>query len=127
MTEQAEMHFHSKCDCWRAVSRQVDTISHPTSFLYDIECAIRRAWSDDLASGPLLHEKLAKVCLDFAPYLKHHESFSRLLEEVPGFTMAFSQQALGTFTSSLPLPMPPGGPRTPVLQRQPDYGNLWHG
>lgn len=124
MTELAEHCLHSRCNGWRKVSLYVDAISHPTTFLYDVECAIRRAWSEHLNSGPLVRETLAKLCLDFAPYLKHHRSFSTLLEEIPGFMVVFSQQALGNFPSILPLPMPPASHTTQAAMGVGGAGSL---
>ncbi|KAG8157731.1 hypothetical protein KVR01_012393 [Diaporthe batatas] len=118
MTKQAERNMDVCCNELRANSQSMDrdSLSDPVTFPVDVECAIRRAWHEDLASGPLLREKLTNLCVDFAPYLKRQKSFSTLLEEVPGFAIAFAQRALGTLTTHPSLPMPPASPRTPEAQ-----------
>ncbi|POS69176.1 hypothetical protein DHEL01_v212432 [Diaporthe helianthi] len=116
MTRQAEQDLSARCQHWRVFSATVDKSNCGTFFLVDVERAIRQAWREDLASGPLLREELTKLCLDFAPYLSHQHSFSALLEEVPGFSIAFLQKALGCITSSLRLPISPGSPGSPDSQ-----------
>ncbi|KAJ0116885.1 hypothetical protein J7T55_010036 [Diaporthe amygdali] len=105
MSKLAEDKLKAGCDHWRQCSGTVDTTKHGTSFIVDLESAIRQAWRQDLVSGPL-QAMLISLCLDFAPYVRRHESFGALLEEIPQFAVVFSQRALGSIISSLRLPKP---------------------
>lgn len=105
MTKLATEKLEAGCDRWRRCSGRVDTAEHGTTFIVDLESAIRQAWREDLASGPLRHA-LIKLCIDFAPYVRRHESFLTLLQAVPQFAVAFSQRAVGSIISSLRLPKP---------------------
>lgn len=93
----------SRCARWRRYSSVVDTAEHGTTFLVDLESAIRQAWREDLTPGPL-RAVLTNLCVDFAPYLRCHPSFFTLLQELPQFAVTFSQQALWSITSILTLP-----------------------
>ncbi|KAH8757254.1 hypothetical protein F5883DRAFT_683943 [Diaporthe sp. PMI_573] len=118
MMRLASEKLKARCDAWRSVSDTVDTAVHGTTFVADVESAVRNAWREDLAPDSLrvlgglpdsiLRERLTKLCRDFAPYLKHQQSFFELLEEVPRFAVTFSQRAMGSITSSLRLPKPDG-------------------
>lgn len=105
MSKLATEKLEAGCDRWRRCSGRVDTAEHGTTFIIDLESAIRQAWREDLASSPLRHV-LTKLCIDFAPYVRRHESFYTLLQEVPQFAVAFSQRAMGSIISSLRLPKP---------------------
>lgn len=83
----------------------MDITKHGTTFIIDVESAVRQAWRDDLVPGPL-RATLAKLCIDFAPYLRRHVCFFTLLQEVPQFAVTFSQLAMGSIKSSLRLPKP---------------------
>ncbi|KAG6358053.1 hypothetical protein INS49_013937 [Diaporthe citri] len=103
MAELAKDKLNAGCSRWRRCSRTVDTAIHGTTFIVDLESAVRQAWREDLASGPL-RAVLTGLCIDFAPYVRRHQSFFTLLQEVPQFAVTFSQRALGSITSSLSLP-----------------------
>lgn len=103
MAELAKDKLNAGCSRWRECSRKVDTATHGTSFIVDLESAVRQAWREDLASGPL-RATLTDLCIDFAPYVRRHQSFFKLLQEVPQFAVTFSQRSLGSITSSLSLP-----------------------
>lgn len=105
MSKLAKEKLSAGCDRWRRCSGTVDTAKHGTTFIVDIESAIRRAWREDLASSPL-RVMLASLCVDFSPYVRRHQSFFAVLQEVPQFAVTFSQRAMGSITSSLPLPKP---------------------
>lgn len=105
MSKLAEDNLKTGCDHWRQCSGTVDITKHGTSFIVDLESSIRQAWRQDLASGPL-QAMLISLCLDFAPYVRRHDSFGALLGEIPQFAVAFSQRALGSIVSSLRLPKP---------------------
>lgn len=103
MADLAKEKLNAGCSRWRRCSRTVDTAVHGTTFIVDLESAVRQAWREDLASGPL-RAVLTGLCIDFAPYVRRHQSFFTLLQEVPHFAVTFSQRALGSITSSLSLP-----------------------
>lgn len=105
ITKLAKDKLSGRCERWRQCSGTVDTATHGTTFIVDLESAVRQAWREDLASGPL-SAVLTGLCIDFGPYIRRHESFFTLLQEVPQFAVTFSQRALGSITSSLPLPNP---------------------
>lgn len=105
MTDLATKKLEAGCDRWRRCSGRVDIAEHGTTFIIDLESAIRQAWREDLAAGPLRH-MLTKLCIDFAPYVRRHQSFFTLLQEVPQFAVTFSQRAVGSIISSLRLPKP---------------------
>lgn len=103
MSDLAKEKLEAGCDRWRRCSREVDTANHGTTFIIDLESAVRQAWREDLVPGPL-RATLAKLCIDFAPYLRRHVCFFTLLQEVPQFAVTFSQLAMGSIKSSLRLP-----------------------
>lgn len=105
MTKLAKDKLSGRCERWRQCSGTVDTATHGTTFIVDLESAIRQAWREDLASGPL-RAVLAGLFIDFAPYVRRYYTFFTLMQEVPQFAVTFSQRALGSIPSSLPLPNP---------------------
>lgn len=105
MSDLAKEKLEAGCDRWRRCSREVDTANHGTTFIIDLESAVRQAWREDLVPGPL-RATLAKLCIDFAPYLRRHVCFFTLLQEVPQFAVTFSHLAMGSVKSSLRLPKP---------------------
>lgn len=107
MSELAKEKLIIGCDRWRRCSGTVDTAKHGTTFIVDIESAVRQAWREDLASSPL-RAILTGLCVNFAPYLRRHQSFFTLLQEVSQFAVTFSQRAMGSITSCLRLPKPVG-------------------
>lgn len=105
MSNLAKEKLEAGCDRWRRCSREVDTAKHGTTFIVDLESAVRQAWREDLIPGPL-RGVLTKLCIDFVPYVRSHQSFFTLLQEVPQFAVTFSQLAMGSITSRLRLPKP---------------------
>lgn len=105
MKEVAKEKLSAGCDRWRLCSGEVDKVKHGTTFIIDLESAIRQAWREDLLSGPL-RTMLTKLCIEFAAYIRRHQSFYTLLQEVPQFAVAFSKLALGSIVSSRRLPKP---------------------
>lgn len=105
MSNLAKETLEAGCDRWRRSSREVETAKHGTTFIIDLESAVRQAWREDLVPGPL-RATLAKLCIDFAPYVRRHVCFFTLLQEVPQFAVTFSQLAMGSIKSSLRLPKP---------------------
>lgn len=103
MRKLAEEKLSARCGVWRRVSGTVDTAIQGTTFIVDVEFAVRQAWREDLAPAPL-RGKLVSLCVDFAPYLRKLQSFLMLLQEVPQFAVIFSQRAMASITSSLRLP-----------------------
>lgn len=117
MMDLATKKLEAGCDRWRRCSGRVDIAEHGTTFIIDLESAIRQAWREDLAAGPLRH-MLTKLCIDFAPYVRRHQSFFTLLQEVPQFAVTFSQRAVGSIISSLRLPKPDH-----VMEPNPPFGD----
>lgn len=105
MSNLAKEKLEAGCDRWRRSSREVETAKHGTTFIIDIESAVRQAWREDLVPGPL-RATLAKLCIDFGPYVRRHVCFFTLLQEVPQFAVTFSQLAMGSIKSNLRLPKP---------------------
>lgn len=105
MEKLAKDKLNDGCSRWLRCSGTVDTAKHGTTFIVDLESAIRQAWREDLAPGPL-RRILTTLCIEFAPYLRRHDSFFTLLQEVPQFAVTFSKRALGSIISSRPLPNP---------------------
>ncbi|KAK7700354.1 hypothetical protein SLS64_010962 [Diaporthe eres] len=120
MAELAKDKLNAGCSRWRRCSRTVDTATHGTPFIVDLESAVRQAWREDLASGPL-RAVLTGLCIDFAPYVRRHQSFFTLLQEFPQFAVTFSQRALGSITSSLSLPK-----STPVMEPPAPFSTDFH-
>lgn len=74
--------------------KRVSSVINGPDYLPEVEAAIREAWRQDRASGPL-QKALVEVCVHAAPFLANIESFSTLLDDVPEFSSRFAKALVG--------------------------------
>jgi hypothetical protein len=115
MTNLATKKLDNRCAFWYDSSTEMDPAIYDTTFIVDVESAIRCAWRENLASdaGSLEHDlrnRLLFLCLAFAPYLRNIHSSSGLLQELPQFAVSFSMKAMAhnRIMSNLAMPAPGG-------------------
>lgn len=75
-------------------TRCASTMLEKIEFLPDLEAGIRAAWRHD-RNPSLVRKDLVSLCVGIHPFVKDHESFFSLLEEMPEFTMCYLRALLG--------------------------------
>lgn len=86
----------------RRVKRHFDEASHVRTilegipFMDDLEAAIRRAWTPGYTDGPF-REPLVMLFFGLQPYLHKHDSSSKLLEELPQFSVDLAKAGISFY------------------------------
>lgn len=63
-------------------------------FLPELEAGIRAAWRHDRVDNPV-QQDLISVCVGIFPFVRQHDSFINLLDEIHGFASKYSKALVG--------------------------------
>lgn len=86
--------LYLRCRTLLLQTRYLSTMLKKIEFLPDLEAGIRAAWRNDRVASPVRLDILS-LCVGIHPFVKGHESFIGLLDEIPHFTAQYLKALLG--------------------------------
>lgn len=94
LTKSVLLQLQNRCKSFLLETRCASTMLKKIDFLPDLEAAIRAAWRHDRAISPVRRE-IISLCVGIHPFVRDHESFIGLLDEMPEFTAQYLKALLG--------------------------------
>ncbi|KAH8773600.1 hypothetical protein F5883DRAFT_641586 [Diaporthe sp. PMI_573] len=94
LSQSALTQLQNRCRVLFIRSRYVSIMLKEIDFLPDLEAGIRGAWRHDRVASPM-RQDLIGLCVAIHPFVKDHESFISLLDEIPAFTAQYVKALLG--------------------------------
>ncbi|KAG8162480.1 hypothetical protein KVR01_008245 [Diaporthe batatas] len=94
LCEYALTQLRHRCRVFLLRSRSLTIMLKSIDFLADLEAGVRAAWRNDRAASPG-RKDLISLCVSIHPFVKDHESFITLLDEIPEFTAQYLKALLG--------------------------------